>query len=90
MKDRQNVRILLLVAAFVFAWSSVLKFGVRAEKVPETPAEEWLSWSLDAKMRYVHGYLEGFERGKRVACYWHGRERSFVYGPLSAGGHLCE
>jgi len=86
MKDQRNVRISLLVVACVFAWSLLLTFGIRAERAPETPAEEWLSWSPDAKMRYVHGYLEGFERGKRVACYRHEeREASSTSASLPAG-----
>ncbi len=86
MKDQRNVRISLLVVAFVLVCSLLLTFGIRAEKVPETPAEEWLSWSPDAKMRYVHGYLEGFEWGKRVACYWHEeREASSTSASPPAG-----
>jgi len=86
MKDLRNARISLLVVAFVFAWSLLLTFGIRAEKVPETPAEEWLSWSPDAKMRYVHGYLEGFERGKSVACYWHEEREASSTGPYLPAG----
>jgi hypothetical protein len=75
MKDRRIFRITLLVVAAVLASISLNSFGasrvVRAERVPQSPAEEWLSWSPEARQEYVHGYLQGFERGKRVACYWH-------------------
>jgi len=81
MKDRQNVGISLLVVAF-----ALLTFGIQAEKVPETPGEEWLSWSPEAKMRYVHGYLDGFERGKRVACYWHEEKEASSTGPYLPAG----
>jgi hypothetical protein len=87
MKDRQNVWISLLVLALVLAWFVLTIFDtsrvVQAEKVPQTPAEEWLSWSPEARMRYVHGYLDGFERGKRVACYWHDeKEASSTSAPI--------
>jgi len=86
MKDQRNIRIALLVVTFLFACSLWLTLGIRAEKVPQTPAEEWLSWSPDAKMRYVHGYLEGFERGKRVACYWHEAREASSTGPYLPAG----
>jgi hypothetical protein len=82
----RNIGIALLVVVIAFAWSLVLKVGVRAEKVPQTPAEEWLSWSPEAKMRYVHGYLKGFERGKRVACYWHEAREASSTGPYLPAG----
>lgn len=86
MKDQRHISVALLVITCVFASCFALTFGMRAEKVPGTIAEEWLSWSPDGKMRYVHGDLEGFERGKRVACYWHEEREASSMGPhLPAG-----
>jgi hypothetical protein len=44
---------------------------VQSKHVPQTSAERWLSLSDEAKSEYVHGYLFGFERGKRSACYFY-------------------
>jgi hypothetical protein len=43
----------------------------QSEHSPQTPAEYWLSLSAEAKREYVHGYLFGFDRGKRSACYFY-------------------
>ena len=86
VKKQRRSRIPWLVVAFVVASPLLLTFRTRAEKLPQTPAEEWLSWSPDAKMRYVHGYLEGFERGKKVACYWHEKKEASSVGPYLPAG----
>jgi hypothetical protein len=90
MNNRRNVKTPLLVVALVIAWSLLLTFGVlrvvRAEHNPQTPAEEWLSWSAEDRTQYVHRYLEGFERGKKTACYWHEeREASSASARMPAG-----
>jgi len=38
---------------------------------PVTAAELWLSWDLEAREKYVWGYLDGFQDGKRAACAYH-------------------
>jgi len=90
MEERRTIRIRLLFVTLVIAWSLLLTFGalrvVRVEHHPQTPAEEWLSWSPEARTRYVHGYLEGFDRGKKTACYWHEeREASSASARMPAG-----
>jgi hypothetical protein len=52
----------------------------QSEHNPQTPAEYWLFLSAEAKREYVHGYLFGFERGKRSACYFYA-ERITPYVP---------
>ena len=75
MKDRRIFRITWLVVVVGLGSFALIYFGgpraVPAEAAAQTPAEEWLSWSAQARQEYVHGYLQGFERGKRVACYLH-------------------
>lgn len=41
---------------------------LRDEKLPQTPAELWSSWSKEAREEYVWGYVSGFREGKRAAC----------------------
>jgi hypothetical protein len=53
------------------------------EQTPQTEAEYWLFLSAEAKREYVHGYLSGFERGKRSACYFHA-EKITPYLPHEA------
>lgn len=43
----------------------------QSEHNPQNEAEYWLLLSTEARTEYVHGYLSGFERGKRSACYFH-------------------
>ena len=51
--------------------STQAEMTAQSEQVPQTEAEYWLLLSASAKREYVHGYLSGFERGKRSACYLH-------------------
>jgi len=44
---------------------------------PPSPAQSWLSRSVDEKYGYVLGYLSGFQGGKRLAC-------SFYKGKIAA------
>ena len=55
----------------------------QSEQAPQTEAEYWLCLSAEAKREYVHGYLSGFERGKRSACYFHA-EKITPYLPHEA------
>jgi uncharacterized protein YecT (DUF1311 family) len=43
--------------------------SVKGERVPQNSAEQWLFLSAEARSEYVHGYLFGFQRGKRSGCY---------------------
>jgi hypothetical protein len=65
-----KIIIVALSASFVLIAIGLSKMA-RADRTPQTPAELWLSWSADARAEYVHGYIEGFERGKRDACYFY-------------------
>jgi len=38
---------------------------------PQTPAQLWLSWTPEARVTYVSGFLSGFDRGKSAACYFY-------------------
>lgn len=38
---------------------------------PQTPAQLWLSWTPEARVTYVSGFLSGFDRGKTAACYFY-------------------
>jgi len=74
MRDRLIARVFLFVGAVALGSCLVVVAGAStagANASPETPAEEWLSWSAEAKLAYVRGYLHGFERGERDACYFY-------------------
>lgn len=74
MRDRLIARVFLFVGAVALGACLVVVAGAStagANASPETPAEEWLSWSAEAKIAYVRGYLHGFERGERDACYFY-------------------
>jgi hypothetical protein len=60
--------VILIATAFVICGASMLS---ARQKAPHTFEEAWLSLNADAKAEFVHGYLEGFERGKREACYFY-------------------
>ena len=51
--------------------STETSMTAQGDHIPQTPAEQWLSLSAEAKSEYVHGYLLGFERGKRSGCYFY-------------------
>lgn len=74
MKSRWAVRgrffaITVASAGFVvFALAGVI---VPQDSNPRNDAELWLSWSLDAREKYVWGYLEGFQDGKRAGCTYY-------------------
>jgi hypothetical protein len=38
---------------------------------PATAAELWLSWSNDAREKYVWGFFDGFQDGKRAGCSYY-------------------
>jgi len=75
MKDRSAARVLLLVIVIASgSWAilaAVANLKANAKEPPQTEAELWLSWSAESKSAYVWGYLHGFERGKRDACYFY-------------------
>ena len=45
--------------------------AVHEQRNPQNPAELWLSWSADAREKYIWGYVEGFGEGKRGACTYY-------------------
>ena len=72
MSDRLVARVFLSVGAVALGSCLVLAASTAGtDAPPATPAEEWLSWSAEAKLAYVRGYLHGFERGERNACYFY-------------------
>jgi hypothetical protein len=74
MRDQPIARVSLFVVAVALGSWLVVAAGpwaAGANATPETPAEEWLSWSPESKLAYVRGYLHGFERGERNACYFY-------------------
>jgi hypothetical protein len=74
MRDQPIARVSLFVIAVVLgSWLVVAPgpWAAGSNATPETPAEEWLSWSPESKLAYVRGYLHGFERGERNACYFY-------------------
>lgn len=73
MRDRRIARVLFVVVVALGSWLVVVaeSWTAGANVTPETPAEEWLSWSPESKLAYVRGYLHGFERGERDACYFY-------------------
>jgi len=68
-------------ACVVFSTQALMT--AQSEQAPQTEAEYWLLLSAEAKREYVHGYLSGFERGKRSACYFHA-EKITPYLPHEA------
>jgi uncharacterized protein YecT (DUF1311 family) len=56
---------------------------VKEERAPQNPAEQWLFLSAEARSEYVHGYLFGFQRGKRSGCYLY-EEKITPYLPHEA------
>jgi hypothetical protein len=36
--------------------------------VPGPLGDEWLNWSPDARVKYIRGYYEGYNRGDRRGC----------------------
>jgi hypothetical protein len=74
MRDRLIAGVFLFVGAIALVSYFVILAGASsagANASPETPAEEWLSSSAETKLAYVRGYLHGFERGERDACYFY-------------------
>jgi len=55
----------------------------KEEREPQSPAEQWLFLSAEAKLEYVHGYLFGYERGRRNGCYLY-EEKITPYLPHEA------
>jgi len=74
--DRTTVRLLTgLVAIFTgLLLIALLHRDVRAQNEPQNAAELWLSWSPEARLTYVWGYLDGFGRGKHAGCYFYGEK----------------
>jgi len=73
MRDWSIARV-VFVAVVALGSSLLIVAGAwiaAANATPETPAGEWLSWSPESKLAYVRGYLHGFERGERNACYFY-------------------
>lgn len=64
-------RFLSLVTLTCVITSTHAWMTAESEHGPQTPAEYWLFLSAEAKREYVHGYLFGFEGGKRSACYFY-------------------
>ena len=62
--------LLSVVALTCVIMSAHARMTAQSEQTPQTEAEYWLFLSAEAKREYVHGYLSGFERGKRSACYF--------------------
>ena len=60
---------LLTLTCVIIAAQGLMR--AQSEHNPQTPAEYWLFLTAEAKREYVHGYLSGFERGKRSACYFY-------------------
>jgi hypothetical protein len=86
MRNRSIARVLCIVVVALGSWVVVVA-GSRtagANATPETPAEEWLSWSPESKLAYVRGYLHGFERGERGACYFY-EEKMPTNSPVPVG-----
>jgi hypothetical protein len=75
MKERSSAGVFLLGFAIVLgSWvvlAAVANLKANAKEAPQTEAELWLSWSAESKSAYVWGYLHGFERGQRDACYFY-------------------
>jgi hypothetical protein len=69
---------LLALTCVIVSTNSLMT--AQSEHNPQTPAEYWLFLSAEAKREYVHGYLSGFERGKRSACYFYA-EKTTPYLP---------
>jgi hypothetical protein len=72
MRERWILTTGLLVVALVSLLSALVVVltsrTARGGNGPKGPAQLWLSWSPEARMTYVWGYLHGFERGKREGC----------------------
>lgn len=67
----------LVFAVLAFALVSALSSATAVQQHrPQTAAQMWLSWRLEARANFVRGYLSGFEAGKHDACSFYGEKMS--------------